>query len=471
MARENQGLQIAIIIFVFLSVVLGTTTWYFYQKSTELAEKVKTETAAKDKAQQEQSIAETASSDFAKLISGPSASGKFDDARKQADEIMKEYSATLKQDEQNYVALVKKLGVIRIDNEKQLKEKNDSITKVEDKYKVRESSKDSQIKDFREAADKAGQELVAAKTDFDKRRSDAEKLLTDNQTKLASVRKDATTESEKLKEDIKNLEKNVTVLKTSLGEKSTQINEMKRTIVDNPDGDIRWVNQRSGLVWINVGRADGLQPLMTFSVFPADVSDLSKGARKGSIEVTQILGDHMAEARITEDSITDPLMPGDKIDTALWNPGEQLHFALAGFMDVNGDNRDDLETVKNLITMNNGVVDAWEDDKGRVHGLDSMSINTRFLVKGGEGRKEANVATLAGGVTKMQDQAEKLGVQIITLQSLLQRMGYHAAVSTRASGEETPPLKPAQPKPGSTESRTKSNELFQPRHPVNSGTP
>ena len=81
--------------------------------------------------------------------------------------------------------------------------------------------------------------------------------------------------------------------------------------------------RRNGIVWINVGRADGLQPLMTFSVYPDDISDLSKGAVKGSVEVTKILGDHMAEARITDDTITDPFMPGDKIDTSLWSPGEQ----------------------------------------------------------------------------------------------------------------------------------------------------
>jgi hypothetical protein len=99
-------------------------------------------------------------------------------------------------------------------------------------------------------------------------------------------------------------------------------------------------------------------------------------------------------------------MPRDKIDTALWNPGEHLHFALAGLMDVNDDGVNDLELVKNLITMNNGVVDCYEDEKGRVNGLDNMTINTRFLVKGGEGKKDTNIAEMAGGISKMNEKAK-----------------------------------------------------------------
>jgi hypothetical protein len=201
---------------------------------------------------------------------------------------------------------------------------------------------------------------------------------------------------------------------------------------------------------------------MTFSVYPADISDLSKGARKGSIEVVQLLGDHMAEARITDDTITDPLMPGDKIDTALWNPGQQLHFALAGLMDIDGDGHSDLELVKNLITMHNGVVDCYEDEQGRTPGLDKMSINTRFLVQGSEGKSDTSLAAIAAGQTKMIDEGKKLGIQKISLQDLLQRMGYKSPVSTKATGEAAPNRnlsKPAEP-------RTKNSDLFKPRQPA-----
>ena len=48
MARDNQGLQIALIIFVTLAVILGATTWYFFQKSTETETKYKTAVEEKE---------------------------------------------------------------------------------------------------------------------------------------------------------------------------------------------------------------------------------------------------------------------------------------------------------------------------------------------------------------------------------------------------------------------------------------
>jgi hypothetical protein len=470
MARENQGLQIALIIFVLLTVVLGATTWVFVAKSNELEKQATQNKSDSEKANQNAQKAEDDAKEIAKLVLGPAALGKLDEVQKQAEKDMKEFGGALKPEELFYHPLVIKLAGIKADRDAELKKKNEEIAKWEIKYKEREASKDPEIKNFQKGAETANQELTAAKQNFDTRRADAEKQAADAAAKLAGVRKETTAEIEKQKEDIEKLKKSLTTTQGSLEQKTTVINDLKRTIVDIPDADIRWVNQRSGLVWINVGRGDGLQPLMTFSIYPADISDLSKGARKGTIEVTQLLGDHMAEARITDDTITDPIMPGDKVDTALWNPGEQLHFALAGLMDVNGDGRNDLELVKNLITMNNGVVDCYEDEKGRVHGLSEMSINTRYLVKGSVQRKDdAKMAALAEGQTTMLDKSKELGVQTISLQELLQRMGYKSPVSTKATGSDNDANR-YRAKPKTTEPRTKSPDQFQPRQPSSNGT-
>jgi hypothetical protein len=190
---------------------------------------------------------------------------------------------------------------------------------------------------------------------------------------------------------------------------------------------------------------------------------LSKGAVKGSIEVTKILGEHIAEARITDDTVADPFLPGDKIDTSLWSPGEQLHFALAGLMDVDGNGRGNFELVKNLIEMNGGVLDCYEDEEGRVHDLDNMTINTRFLVKGGGGKRDENIAMISKGMLTMEEKAKTLGVQEISLKELLVRMGYKQAVRTGATGETD--SDEYHPKPPTKEPRTKSSEIFKPREP------
>ena len=108
------------------------------------------------------------------------------------------------------------------------------------------------------------------------------------------------------------------------------------------DGRISYVNQ-NGTVWINLGTGDSLRRQVTFSVFDSDLHDASKSKKKGSIEVTRVLGDHMAEARITSDDPTNPILTGDKIYSQIWHRGKKLHFALTGLVDFDGDGKSDLE--------------------------------------------------------------------------------------------------------------------------------
>ena len=154
---------------------------------------------------------------------------------------------------------------------------------------------------------------------------------------------------------------------------------LRQPSFETPDGKIRWVNPQTGRVYINLGAADGLQPQVTFSVYGVDVNNLAREEKKATIEVTRIVNDHLAEARITEDMLSDPVLEGDVIYTPLWNSKSALHFALAGKMDVNGDGRDDRELVRRLITMNNGTIDA-EEYNGELRG--EMTQHTRYLILG-----------------------------------------------------------------------------------------
>lgn len=72
------------------------------------------------------------------------------------------------------------------------------------------------------------------------------------------------------------------------------------------------------------------------------------------------------------------------------------------------------------------------------------------------------MAAIAEGQAKMLDKAKELGVQTISLQELLLRMGYKSPVSTKATGGETNQY---QPKAKTAEPRTKLPDQFQPRLP------
>ena len=230
-----------------------------------------------------------------------------------------------------------------------------------------------------------------------------------------------------------------------------------------PSGEVRWVDQRTGTAWINLGRADSLQRQLTFGVYPADITDMTTGGKKAAIEVTQVLGDHLAEAHVFDDKLVDPIMPGDKIYTPVWLPGEKRHFALAGFLDPNGEGKSDVQAVKDIITINGGVVDCYLDDKGKKVG--DMTVNTRYLVLG-EAPTEKSQTAIAG-LTKMLTEAERLGVQKIQLNDLLQRMGWKNRTPIVRYGRGANP-KDFAAKPEPDQHRTSGghvSDVFQKRNP------
>ena len=147
-----------------------------------------------------------------------------------------------------------------------------------------------------------------------------------------------------------------------------------------PSGHVVTVNQNEHTVWLNLGSADGLRSQISFSVFNADVNAVQKAERKARIEITRVIDQHLSEARIVEDDLTDPILRGDVVYSPAWRPGVKVRFALAGFMDINGDGKSDRELVRNVITLNGGVIDSELKDDGTVVG--KLDAGTRFFVQG-----------------------------------------------------------------------------------------
>jgi hypothetical protein len=190
-----------------------------------------------------------------------------------------------------------------------------------------------------------------------------------------------------------------------------------------PNGEVSWVNQRNGTVWINLGRADGLIRQVTFGVYSADSTDVKES--KAGIEVTQTLGDHLAEARILTDATSDPIVPGDKIFTPLWSPGEKRHFALAGLMDIDGDGDNDLETVKRIIEVAGGEVDCYIGDSGKDKNkvVGRIKDNTNLLILGAAPDERGEPAQ-RDAFTKILREGDQFRLQKMQLVDFLQRIGW-----------------------------------------------
>ena len=77
----------------------------------------------------------------------------------------------------------------------------------------------------------------------------------------------------------------------------------------------------------------------------------------------------MAEAHITSDDPTNPLLPGDRIYSQVWDRGRQVGFGIAGFIDMDERPARAIWTSSRaIIAASGGVVDAAPDDDGRQAG-------------------------------------------------------------------------------------------------------
>jgi hypothetical protein len=160
---------------------------------------------------------------------------------------------------------------------------------------------------------------------------------------------------------------------------------------------------------------------MIFSVIDQKETGVTKSKVKGRIEITRVMDQNSSEARVLEDELSNPIMKGDKIYSPSFRKGQKTRFALAGLIDIDKDGKSDQTKVKALISLNGGMVDAELLEDGSVAG--KMTGDTRYLVKGDRPTDKTN-QKLIEGFTAMTGEATRLGIESISVDTLLDRMGY-----------------------------------------------
>jgi hypothetical protein len=416
-ARQDQTLQIFLIIFIFLfliAAVLAYLGWRGY--SDEFQRATTLDTKAKEKEQQvltQQSELEN----LRERIGFGRNDNTPDVLKASEDELTNTYGKGI--DEPTYRKVLQSVHTeLQATGAREAKLKLDLAAR--DKQLLAKETETKKMIDQHDAARKSAEERLAVESSkfaedrkaLEKAGDDLKKSLQDQRAKYEGdiASRDATI-------------KNLTTENTKLAQANKNLIDQRK---DEPgsfevaDGRISWVNQ-NGTVWINLGSADFLRRQVTFSVFDADLHDAAKSEKKGSIEVTRILGDHMAEARITDDDPTNPILTGDKIYSQIWHRGKQLHFAFTGVIDIDGDTQSDLDLARELVKLNGGVVDAYLDNDGKVQGV--ITPTTRYLVAG-DMPSSAAKAALTDGSNLMYKEAASMGVETITLPEFLSQMGY-----------------------------------------------
>lgn len=465
MARENQGLQIALIIFVLLTIILSVTTFIFF---TQYKDASKDAAKNGEEAAKEHNSARALAKDKEELkrMMGFPPTDSIDAIQTQFNDDMNKYAGNFPEDTRFYRQTLERQFIVINEKNQTLDGELAKVQKLKDHNEKREEVTVPRIEAFQKEALSANEDKEAELAKFE---SERQRMKAD-QVKLAGnlqrFQREHDLAISGMQTRLDNTSKDRDTVRTIADRATDKLAAILRKDPEKFQGDVRWVNQRNKTVWINLGRADALMPQTTFSIYAPDILDMAQTGDKAKIEVTQILGDHLAEARITEDRASNPILPGDKIHTPVWSPGERRHFALAGFIDLDKDGRCDLARMHTLIEMNGGKIDAPRDAEGKRS--DKMTIDTRYLVVG-EVPDASSTEQEQQDYTMMEGQAEQLGVERISLGKFLDRMGWKSQSRLARFGgghADDFPVRPNEKPPNP--SGHKVSDLFKPRKPLRS---
>ena len=465
-ARENQGLQITLIIFVMLTIILSVTTFIFYNNYKEQATKAKTSDDNARQAMDRERTAQDERNALATTLGFPITEKKEDIESKTAADRKKygEFFTNVPDPQRSYMKLVEEMS-------KTIDTKNKELERAKD-------ASDALTKKYQEDADKWAKTLAAYEADKNKavksedenqksytsQIAELSKSLTAAKATLDQKNKELQDERARADNQVKKLSDELKKAYDTVKNKQDVIEGLTQAAPTVPDGRVSWVNQRDDTVFINVGADDGLQRRISFSVYDRNATDAANAVKKGSIEVLNIRGPHLAEARIMESTNSDPIVPGDIIYTPIWDPGQSQHFAIVGFIDFDNDGSSDRSKLRDLITHNGGVIDVEVDEKGNVSG--ELSSRTNYLIKGAS-PDEDDLPALITAFSSLDKQATANGVPAISVKAFLAQIGYSARPSGSAASNTSGPR--GIRAPSETPDHTKSSgQGFRERRPPES---
>lgn len=431
--------QAYVIVMSFVSLLcIGALCYTVFQSGTNY--KTVAEAQAKVNEAAEKLRKEEAKSKLLEMVLGEEEPSKQDEINQmmqtssgdaKVDWIQKKYVADMgllgpNVTNKNYQTLVETLM-------QTVRERNlqvDAQAKREEDLKVKYDATIKQETEAREAerkrANELAQQLEQTQVAYAQKEKERQEEITKIQTDRQRLAQQAETEKRAYLAEIDKLTKKRDDLARQNELLGKQLEEIKGEDFQYVQGKVTEVVDGGETVYLNLGRADGLRAGVRFSVLDDDTSKVADVEPKARIEVVEVnqQTDHLSRARVLPDRNPRTILRGDRIYSPAWQPGRKVSFGLVGKLDIDGDGKDDRETVKALIAQNGGEVSVDLRPDGRMEG--NLNVNTRWLVIGDEfkilgGTLDAATEVMGKRRVELEQQAKSMGVSRINLDKL---MGY-----------------------------------------------
>jgi hypothetical protein len=231
---------------------------------------------------------------------------------------------------------------------------------------------------------------------------------------------------------------------------------------ERPDGQLTFIDQNALSCFVDIGSRDELRIGTTFSVYTKNNSGVGRSQSdkdlKGKIEITALLGDHLAEARIVDQKIGNPLAAGDPIYSPLFWPGQKLQIAVVGLLDFDGNPGTDRDEFRRIVNSAGAEIILEVNDEAKILGKNGEELTvadiekritseTRFLVVGNLGGEDTQDTAQKAIFNRMKTlkadmelEAENNGVYLLSLASFLDYVGYSRKRLTWSPTQEFPAI-------------------------------
>ncbi|MEC8560220.1 MAG: FlgT C-terminal domain-containing protein [Planctomycetota bacterium] len=222
--------------------------------------------------------------------------------------------------------------------EQRLMDAQASLDRMGSDFQALRSSSDDRVNSVMGDISKYAQAAEEYRANMSKTQDDYLRAIDDNNTRHKQ-------EVNALEEEIASLTGDQSVLQSRVNELRKVVDSIRvrpRNPAELVDGRVVDVLGSSDQVFINLGRADRIRPGMTFRVYD-DAGKIRVDQRTGkysegkaSIQVIKV-AENTATARVTNGSTARPVVRGDVIANAVFNPEHRFKFLVYGQFDVDGN--------------------------------------------------------------------------------------------------------------------------------------
>ena len=472
----NQALGIALIVFVMLTFILMVTTYVFFGK--QLAAGIELDTSNTDltaaRAEVEKKTGEYRSlADFIGKVEE-----KPIETVEEADQLFTSLFPDYDEKAENGKTFQRGIEILKqalVEKDSQLKASQAAQMTAEETAKKAADDLANEKKQFEEKVKAIEDDLAKSKADAEKKRAEfeeTEKTLVDEKQKVldqveglkllseqiaageglvgpkAFEEKDDKTRVGLLLKTIRDRNKTIDVLERSeilrsvaavdpkvqvyvleaLGATASEIETLKPLVrrpgfgdqeEGNIDGRIVAVDQRERSVTIACDSTFGVRPGLVFNVHPGTLPAGSNRSVKAVVEVVEVDGGSLVRGRIRRDSIQDPIIAGDIVSTPLWSPGRPIEAVVVGFVDLDGDGKEDTKAFEDLVARGGGTVVRTAGNSTTV------LVDAGKPASAGDGGSQRAVLKPADEKRRTAELAEAraLGIRVLTLDAFLDWLG------------------------------------------------